>query len=351
MEAINNFALFRMFSDFAQSRGMSILGEGNHEPFLDELRRALEKHQQRPTLWHGLRIQSMFMYVAASLGECAVITEEDNGDFHAVDSEVKRPDFRILTRSNQELFIEVKNFNQKNPNQHFKIKGQYLSSLQRYTSQFHCDLKFAIYWARWRSWTLVSADRLKKNGDQYVLPFEEALIINEMNLLGDCMIGTVPPLSIKVLTDPSKPRTIDAEGKCELTIKRIALCCDGQEITDAHEQELAWFFMMFGNWYESETPADVKNRELISFQFQFTPEERHNLDQEFEIIGSLSQMISRQYNELTASEGKIALLCPEKRPDKLGVLIPRDYDYDGAILRLWKIQIKPNFDDTELEGL
>jgi hypothetical protein len=64
----------------------------------------------------------MFMYVAASLGECAVITEQDKGDFYASDATMKHPDFRVMTHSGQEFFIEVKNFSPHNPWRPYKLK-------------------------------------------------------------------------------------------------------------------------------------------------------------------------------------------------------------------------------------
>jgi hypothetical protein len=47
-----------------------------------------------------------------------------------------------------------------------------------------------------------------------------------------------------------------------------------------------------------------------------------NPEQEFLIIGSLSQMISRQFNSLTVGDGEILRLSPQVDPEKLGVLIP-----------------------------
>jgi hypothetical protein len=49
----------------------------NYEQFCKNLREALAQHKQRATLMHGLRTQSMFLYVVAALGECSIITEED----------------------------------------------------------------------------------------------------------------------------------------------------------------------------------------------------------------------------------------------------------------------------------
>jgi hypothetical protein len=104
------------------------------------------------------------------------------------------------------------------------------------------------------------------------------------------------------------------------------------------EESLAWFFINYGNWVEDEAPAVIEEGQLISFEIPFIPQERANPDQLFEVIGFLSQMISRQYNELTAPEGHINFLSPERQPDQLGILIP--LDYKGRTLPLWKFRLQ-----------
>jgi hypothetical protein len=114
MDSPHDFEVLRMLNAFARSEGIS-LDHINYERFFETLREALAQHKQRATLMHGLRTQSMFLYVVAALGGCSIITEEDRGEFYALEPNVKRPDFRILLNDGQEFFVEVKNFHPKNP--------------------------------------------------------------------------------------------------------------------------------------------------------------------------------------------------------------------------------------------
>src|SRR5438552_2383908 len=75
--------------------------------------------------------------------------------------------------------------------------------------------------------------------------FEAAFKRNEMEVLGDCMVGTVPPLSIKVFT-ADKPRRVADDGTAAFIIQRIVLCAAGKEIVDPLEQKIGWFLMNQG---------------------------------------------------------------------------------------------------------
>jgi len=74
--------------------------------------------------------------------------------------------------------------------------------------------------------------------------------------------------------------------------------------------------------------------------FRVRPQERSNPDQNFEIIGYLSEMISRQFNDVTAPRGSVKLLSPTEEPDTFGVVIPSGYR--GQVLGLWRFQMTPN---------
>jgi hypothetical protein len=80
----------------------------------------------------------------------------------------------------------------------------------------------------------------------------KAMKINEMADLGDMQVGTTPPLVLRVLTDPTKPRDLDAEGKVNFTIAKVELYCGGIHIEPREEQNLAYYFMLYGNWTGSE---------------------------------------------------------------------------------------------------
>ena len=160
------------------------------------------------------------------------------------------------------------------------------------------------------------------------------MVANEMSLLGDCMIATTPPLGLRFYTDQDNPSAVEADGSVACKFKRGTLYCGEQEIEGSFEESLAWFFINYGNWVEDKAPAVIEEGKLISIEIPFIPEERDNPDQPFEGIGFLSQMISRQYNELTAPGGHIDFLSPERPPDQLGILIP--LDYEGRALPLWR---------------
>ena len=93
--------------------------------------------------------------------------------------------------------------------------------------------------------------------------------------------------------------------------------------------------MMFGKWSQHTIFQRRKDGRIISIDVQYTPEERSNPEQEFEVVGFLSEMISLHYNALTAPEGAIDILSPDQQPDSLGVLIPSDYQ--GKTLPLWRV--------------
>jgi hypothetical protein len=213
----------------------------------------------------------MFAHVAAALGKSQIITEEDSGVFFSSEEDIRRPDFRIVNNEGEEILIEVKNFRQKDPMNPFILKSTYLLSLKRYADVFKIPLKIAIYWSVWKLWTLVDADHFSENFDYYIaLP--EAMKRNEMNLLGDHMVATTPPLSLRLYTDSNKPRSVDENGQVHFTIGRVALFANGMEITDDFEKKLAWFFMLHGRWNKVDQLAEIKNGLLEYTEFRVSPE-------------------------------------------------------------------------------
>jgi hypothetical protein len=90
----NNFNLLRMLDDFARSEGLSIKDENTIKRFTDHLLVTVKKHRDNPALVHGFRVESMFAHIAAAMGECELITEEDSGSFFSLNTNIRRPDFR-----------------------------------------------------------------------------------------------------------------------------------------------------------------------------------------------------------------------------------------------------------------
>lgn len=335
----------RLLDQYARSRGVSIQDQANHADFLAELARDFEANRGNDILIHGLRIQAMFAYVAAALGNCAAIKEEDAGDVYAVDSGLRAPDFRVVTADRHEILVEVKNHRPSDPTADYVFTPTYFDSLRRYADVFQRDLYIAIYWSQWKLWSLVRSDHFDSAGDFYRLELGEAMKRSEMKLLGDCMLGTVPPLTLRLLSDPAKPRAVGPDGKAEFTIGNVELLAAGQVINDRLEKEIAWFLMNHGDWPGSPTPVEVVGGQLVSLGFEVEPEQRAEPDQGFEVIGFMSQMVSRQYNEMTAAHGRVDLLIPKRDPGDLGVIIPPGFK--GETLRLWRLYLTPSLPQRE----
>jgi hypothetical protein len=337
-----------MLDEFARSEGLSIKDEITQNQFIRRITDKVQKHRKNPSLLHGFRVESMFAHVAAALGECKIIDEEDSGIFFSIDEEICRPDFRIITRSGDQYFIEVKNFHPTDPLKPFRIKGDYLSKLRAFARSFAVPLRIAIYWSPWNMWSLVDVDRLDRISSDFQISLPEAMKRNEMSLLGDRMVATVPPLSLRLYADSQKPRSLGKDGNVAFTIGRVVMCVAGKEITDQTESRLAWFFMLYGKWDEVNQLAKVVDGLLNYFEMTVAPME-FNHKQGFAILGSLSDMISKHYNQLTAEDGEIRRLIPQQQPDQLGILIP--HDYKGRVLKLWRFTLQPNYDDVVKQNI
>lgn len=202
-----------------------------------------------------------------------------------------------------------------------------------------CDLKIALYWSRIKSWSLVSANSFDFDGISYSLSMEQCMKRNEMHTIGDSMVGTVPPLTIRFLTDPERPRSVKADGSTECTIGSVELWCGSRQIENPIEKKLAWFFVQFGDWSDNDTEVHIKDGQLIWFEISVSSKPTQG--QHFSLIGFLSQMVSRQYDELTTSAGEVEQLTPSAEPEALGIVIPPDYS--GRDLKLWRFIMSPNY--------
>lgn len=171
--------------------------------------------------------------------------------------------------------------------------------------------------------------------------FPEAMKMNEMGTIGDMSVGTAPPLKLRLVTDANKPRTVREDGNVVFTIGGVELWCDGKQIKEQKEQNLAFYLMLYGDWPASGPSAIIENNERLAVEFTAEPV-ASNPGQGFEFVGSLSGMISRRYNELTAPKGQIDKLSPSVEPGTLGVVIPKDYK--GKHLPLWRFVQQPNYD-------
>jgi hypothetical protein len=335
------FEVISLFNAIGQKRNFKINDKDSEKAFLESVSTSLTKAKDVPIILHGRRVEAMFAYVAASLGRCIFIKQEDAGEIYATDLSIRPPDYRVVLEDGTELFIEVKNCHKTRRGSYtYYIRASDLNSLQNYAALFDKALKISIYWSEWGIWTLLSPSELKVQGGLHSISLGDATKVNEMGTIGDMHVGTTPPLSLRFVTDANEPRKIDDSGIVEFTIGSVELSCGGNVIQDEEEESLAFYLMLYGNWPFSEPRAVIENNELLAIEFLAAPAEE-DLGQGFSLIGPISTMIARRYNELTAPKGKINTLTPQFEPGSLGMAIPKEYK--GKQLRLWRFFQKPNY--------
>ncbi|WP_152032813.1 MULTISPECIES: hypothetical protein [Ereboglobus] len=335
--------LLRILGDSAYSHDTSLVDGPACGNFLSKIEGVLSEQKANPIRIHGQRVQSMFAYVAAALGKCKLILEEDAGMFFSECEGINRPDFRIVTSEGTEFLVEVKNHYEKNPPQPFRIKQAYLESLTRYAAIMGIPLKFAIYWSRWNTWTLIDSSVLKcPESKDFRLTFPVAMKNNEMSAIGDSLIGTVSPLSLRLYADTSKARDIGHSGETNFTIERISLHAGLEEILDAEEKQIAWFLMHYGEWNKFTKTAKISDGKLDFCEIAIAPETPSE-NQGFDTIGYLSGMVSNRYKNATSDNGQITSFTPKVDASKLGVRIPENYQ--GNVLHLWRFHITPTSED------
>ena len=96
---------------------------------------------------------------------------------------------------------------------------------------------------------------------------------------------------------------------------------------------------MFGDWLSEDIPARIEDGELKEVTIKCEPVD-HEPRQGFAMVGTLSQMISREFMLLTSEEDSVNHLTAGEKPRDRSALIPRDYR--GKVLKLWRFELKPH---------
>ncbi len=295
----------------------------------------LKKFKHEAHRQHGFRTESMFAYVAGALGQCQMIKQEDgSGICLLADEAISTPDYRIVLKNTQIFLVEVKNCDKKT----FPFKKSYIDGLQKYALLNNCPLKIAIYWRKFKIWTLVSADCLAFTNQKCSLKIDQAMAFSEMAILGDAMIGTEAPLKIRLNANALRTSSIDENSQCVFTVGSVDLYTKDTLIADSTESNIAFQLIMSGRWEEDEV-VHIENNKVTAIEYTYEPHE-YDESQGFSIIGNLSSIISEKYDSSTISDGKIERLTPESGTDQFEVFIPENYE--GKYLKLWQFILKPN---------
>ena len=337
---------FALFDALGRGAGYKIGDPADTDTFISQVKGSLDRASGNGILVYGNHAQRMFAYVAASLGKCRLIREEDVGDVYSESSDVSIPDYRVVTTSGQDFFVEVKNCNDVSLSSGVRLTNSYVSQLERYASVFGKPVRIATYWSRWRLWTLVSTEHLPRGGNDRNLTMSKALKTNEMADIGDFTIGTVPPLRLRVTADRAKsvPRVAKSPTETEhlFTIGGVEMHSGDVKIIDPAEQSIAFYLMTHAPWQEREPVPEMEDGKLVAVDFIKEPAQDEIPGEDFAMVAPMSSMISDAYLDLTTEESVVQRLSPNVSPGSLGMLI--DPGYRGKHLRLWRFYQQPNYD-------
>lgn len=335
------FDVLELFSSMARKQGYDLRDSMAQDDFIARVKASLEESKQNDITIYGKRVEALFAYVAGALGKVSLLKQEDSGDLYFSGNKILAPDYRLTFQDGSQLFVEVKNCHLENPKDHFVIKKDYCGKLTEYGFLNNVNLKFAVYFSRWNLWTLLPISSFAEETDRYSIDFTSAMAKSEMSMLGDSMVGTTPNLELHLLADPAEASVVGKNGQANFTTRSIKIHCAGQEVEDEQEKRIAFYFMRFGRWIESETEAVVSDNKLLGMKFIFSPENPEPQDkQNFSIIGNLSSMVSSGFRELTEENGEVTSLSLGINPTHFRVLIPDDYKSDQ--LPIWRFILQPN---------
>src|SRR5690606_36270870 len=114
----------------------------------------------------------------------------------------------VVTNEGELLLIEVKNFHMKELGSRFSMPRSYLRKLTAYAEMNHAHLKVAIYLSRINKWILLSPESFFEDGRRVYIDLPYGMARNELSMLGDRTIATLPPLSIEFTGDPDDERAV-----------------------------------------------------------------------------------------------------------------------------------------------
>lgn len=329
-----------LFTAIGRDLGYTLDTDGDIRDFLDRVGKSLKASISNPAMLHGKRVEAMFAHVAGALGRCRLIKQEDAGAVFVNGDDLEIPDYRLVLTDGTALLIEVKNFRPKNYRQDFTIDADYLSKLEAYAALNGLPLKLAVYFPNPNAWVLLSKESFTTDHNVLRINFVEAIALNEMSLLGDRMIATLHDLHIDFLGDPAECSVPDTNGEVQFTIRDIRISCGGEEVTDNLGKTIAFYLMRYGEWIEQENTALMQDGKVVGVHFVYAPMEPGE-EQAPHIVGTLSNMVSNAYKELTVRSGAVVALDVKHDPDVFSLGIPEGYK---GSLPLWQFILQPNYD-------
>ena len=308
---------------------------------IDRLRDGVQRSLDIPSRVYGWHVQSMFAEIVLALGKARLLKEDDQGATWVEPAADVRPaDYRIVLRDGQTLLVEVKNCGESNPLRWFGMPLRNLDGLQRYADLVGGRPVVAIFWAAPGIWTLVGLERFERTATRARIRLPEAMHGNEMAILGDRMVGTVPPLEFRIDFEEVGPRAASEDRESyQVTLKvtGVRLSAGGRPLTKKAERRLLFYLVMNGPWPEREHYEEDEGK-ARHVRFVFEPEE-WSRQQGFALLGWYSELFTRAYWQRTSNDGEVSSLRARLDPQAEGFVIPPGYKSDA--LPLWRFRLEP----------
>jgi len=302
----------------------------NHESFTEDVAKEfadnLRSALSNPIRLYGHRTETMFGYVAAALGNCLLVRREDTGQTFALTAGTHTPDMKLVLRDGRRILVEVKNVKMRDFDATCTHKTAYVEGLRRYASLTGCEFMLAVYWHGPNLWSLVLPEAFEIRGQKMTLTFKESMLCNRMAILGDFLLGAVPPLRCRAAVSR------EPNGSTSITIEKVF--AGGEEIKVEAEKKIAWMIMMHGSWEEAEASQIFEEGRQVGVDFSVEPHEWVKA-QGFAFAGAVSSIVSSQFRQMTSVGTRVHSLSPPSDPEDLAVGVSTEYE--GEELKLWRI--------------
>lgn len=316
---------------FAEEHGIQTYDKDGIGQFLEHQQSRLVRSADIKSRIEGLKAESLFLAVASALSKVRLVKEEDSGTLYYSGDDVSPPDFKIVTEDDRSILVEVK---RSSSSTEFKLGSDaYVQKLRRYASLLRMELYVAIFWGLSREWTLTHIENFRPGRagvERWTISYQDAFLHNEMIVLGDCLLASLPPLRFRVTFDAAKsdPVPPDRQGTYRLVIQNVQLMY-GDSTLRGESARLASELICNGTWDVYEQEANNKNDRLIWVDHLIGPPHWDDTSDQWDgapvLIGALSQIISNAYlngacNTIHTSSKDSVLL-----PDHFRSLLPTDF--------------------------
>ncbi|HGN2830917.1 hypothetical protein [Proteus mirabilis] len=344
------YAPLEVYSELSRGRDYKLHVQEDFDAFMTNFGELLKASQNNESLVHGKRVEALFGNLVAGLGGCKFIKSEDTGEGFATDADIQPPDYKLILNDGTSIFVEVKNCNQSRPQASLLLHKENIDKIERYSELHGIPVYYAIYYRCINRWAMLPKSAFIELKRKYATNLVHSLANNTMGMLGDLMVGTKPNLIFELIADKNKDTSISDNNQAKFIIGDVKIYCDGNEVNDSYEKNMAFYFMRFGDWDCGDAEAILEeNGKLHSVRYTFKPNDPDNAELNgFSFIGNLSSMITTAFNELTVNEQQVTAIDTILEPHDFSITIPRDYK--GKNLPLWLISQQPNTDFNTLDN-